>query len=133
MIKRIALGDLCKRLTELEALGLWHEPIDSDGVLTQFFSNVKELLRDKIQEASTPNPSDAGVSEDLSKMLSNAIVSIFGISVLSGSFENIITALEILHGFEVAAPQYLSDYVFELSREQIKYYLHQIEKVANAS
>lgn len=106
------LQKLCNKLQELESLGLWHEPIEIEGILASFFNNIKSLLHDKVQEASTPSP-DGIFGEELTSMLSNAISSIFGLSVLSGNFEHIIVALQILHDFETAASKELSDAVFE--------------------
>lgn len=63
-------------------------------------------------------------------MLGNAVSSVLGLAVLSGSFTYIVRALETIHAFEKLMTKDLSDKVFGQAGPQVKRYLKQIEDVA---
>ena len=100
------LERLNQKLLEIDAVGLWHEPLDLDDRISAFMDNIKGLLLEKA--AQTPS----GSEEDM-KMLSSAISCLFGVAVLSGSFDLICKALEVISVFDKAAPEALSGQGFD--------------------
>lgn len=52
------------------------------------------------------------IPDDAVSMLGNAVSSVLGLAVLSGSFTYIVRALETIHAFEKLMTKDLSDKVF---------------------
>ena len=56
-------------------------------------------------------------------MAGNAVSSVFGLAVLSGNFEFIIMALDVVYAFESAASEDFSARVFAQCNADVKRYL----------
>lgn len=86
-------------MLEIDAAGLWHEPLDLDDRIGAFVENIKGLLQEKVKGAAATSD-----GEDNLKVISNAISCLFGVAALSGNFDLICQALETVSTFDSSAP-----------------------------
>ncbi|CDW79829.1 hect domain and rcc1-like domain-containing protein [Stylonychia lemnae] len=117
------LQTLVERLDQLQPAALWNEPLDIISGGPEFFTHSQEFIR-KQTEKLNKQSSITEKEVELIKTQSNAIISVFGISVLMANHERIINTLETLHEFSQNCKH--SDEVFKQAEPQLKKYLKQM-------
>ena len=113
----------------MKPMELWSEPVEFMPQPSEsFFHTIKELLvtiAGKNPERLHPTDRD-----ELVALQANAVQSVFGLAVLSGSFEMIMSALNTIHEFAEKASEENLNAVFSKSKEALESFLEQIKEVA---
>jgi len=96
------LANLKNKLSDCAPLAFWHEPIEIANNGPEFMDGLKSFLLDTAgllvsKKANTP----AGDIETLQNLHSNAIQCLFGVAMLSGNHDLIISVLETMHEYEI--------------------------------
>lgn len=111
-------------------MALWSEPVDFMPQPSEsFFATIQELLGTiAAKELDKLHPSDRS---ELVSLQANAIKSVFGVAVLSGSYEMIVQALNTIYDFTEKATEDNVNAVFALCKPVLESYLEQITAVTN--
>ncbi len=92
------LERLKAKLSGMEPMEFWNEPIECMPQPSESFVHTLQELLVSIssKDLDKMHPDDR---DELYELQSNAIQSVFGLAVLSGSFEMIVQALDTIHDF----------------------------------
>lgn len=113
---------LHEKLQSMDPLSLWSEPVEFLPQPSEnFFNTIDELLTSiAAKDLDKMNPL---YRSELLSLQVNAVQSVFGLAVVSGSFEMIVQALSTIRSFcDKASESNIKD-VFERTQPALKSYL----------
>lgn len=124
------LERLQSKLKEMKPMEFWNEPLECMPQPSEsFVHTITELLTSiSSKDLDKMHPDDRN---ELYELQSNAVKSVFGLAVLSGSFEMIVQALDTIHDFSKRAKSSNLEAVFTRCKPALESYLEQICEVVD--
>lgn len=92
------LDSLLNRLSSLEPMSLWNEPLDIMNSGPEFFSETQKFIMEGVKILK-----DLKTDEEIHThmvVLSKAISCLFGVSIQTGNYEIILRTLDTLNEFQ---------------------------------